>query len=138
MLSVQAPAAPASSPAETPEVPITVSFRRIRDMLKKPDVSRLTAPRPQADFSVEILEKQKFEDLLTLLGLGGGSPMPTVLFGGAASRPSSAADLTGLGRAALARLSKSRKARAERLAREEVARDLIAFCTLYECLPQKR
>ena len=135
LLAAQAPDSPSQATAAQPSLP--VSLTRIRKALNNPAVPRLTAPLPTADFSVLVLEKQRFEDLLLLLGLGGGSPMPTVLFGSAAVRPSSAADLTAIGGAVGRKLSRARRERRERLAREEVQRSLIEFCTVHECLPRK-
>lgn len=126
LLSVLAVQAPPDAPAAPP-----VSLSRIRQALKNP-VPRLTTPLPKADYSVDILEKQRFEDLLTLLGLGGGSPMPTVLFGGAGSRPSSAVDLFAI-KDPVAKIAAARRSRAERLAREEVRRSLVEFCSAHEC-----
>ena len=128
---------PASAPAEQPSPTLPVSLARIRASLKHQVSGRFAKPLTTADFSVDILEKQRFEDLLTLLGLGGGSPMPTVLFGSAASRPSSAADLSFVGGAVGRAIVEARRKRAERLAREEVARDLVEFCTINECLPRR-
>jgi hypothetical protein len=122
---------PPPDPASVRDLPVSLS--RIRDALKKPVSPRLTLPPPRADFRVEVLEKQRFEDLLTLLGLGGGSPMPSVMFGSAVSHPSSAADLSAIGRAAGRAIVEARRARAERLAREEVQRALIDFCATHEC-----
>ena len=131
LLGAQTPAVPPQAETTPP-----VSLTRIRAALKNPGASRLAAPLTRADFTVDILEKQRFEDLLTLLGLGGGSPMPTVLFGGAASHPSSAVDLFSI-KDPKAKIVAARRARAERLARDEVRRALVAFCAATECPPQK-
>jgi hypothetical protein len=120
-------------PDTAPVRNLPVSISRIRDALKKPAGPGLTLPPSRADFRVEVLEKQRFEDLLTLLGLGGGSPMPSVMFGSAVTHPSSAADLSAIGRAAGRAIAEARRERAERLAREEVQRALISFCATHEC-----
>jgi hypothetical protein len=118
---------------DSPSGNLPVSMSRIREALKKPAGPGLTLPPSRADFRVEVLEKQRFEDLLTLLGLGGGSPMPSVMFGSAVTHPSSAADLSAIGRAAGRAIAEARRERAERLAREEVQRALVSFCATHEC-----
>jgi len=130
-LATSQAASPPQGAAPPGNLPVSIS--RIREALKKPAGAGLTLPPPRADFTIEVLEKQRFEDLLSLLGLGGGSPMPTVLFGSAATHPSSAADLSAIGRSAGRAIAEARRQRAERLAREEVQRALIDFCATHEC-----
>jgi hypothetical protein len=72
----QAPASPSidsATAAETGELP--VSLERIREALKKSNPSILSGLDRQADFRIEIQEKQKLDELLKRLDVRAG-PVP--------------------------------------------------------------
>ena len=73
LLGVQEPAA---APGTLPARQLPVSFARIRQELKKPAPTRLFVPPSQADFSIQVIEKQRLQDLLSLLDFGGGPVAP--------------------------------------------------------------
>ena len=111
---------------------LPVSLSRIREALKKPD-PRLSAPRAKPDFSVDINEEQRFQDLVDLLDFSAIPVLPAVRFGGSQTQPLFNVSLSGIGQSVAKSVSKARRARAERLAREEVARALIQYCTTHDC-----
>ena len=120
---------------------LPVSLSRIREALKKPDRLRRLLPLPQADFSVQILERQRFADLLSLIDFGSGPVAPggwyahqqRQVLGQQQSQPLVNVDMTAIGNSVGKALSKARRDRAERLAREEVRRALVDFCAESEC-----
>jgi hypothetical protein len=113
----------AGSPASTT---LPSSLSKIRAGLKKPE-PRLTQPTVKADFRVEIAEEIRFEDLLSLIDFGSTSVMPSVMFGS----PSPTQPLVSYSLANQVigqKFAAARRARAERLAREEVRRALEEAC----------
>jgi hypothetical protein len=109
---------------------------RIREALKKPDGLRLRTPLARPDFKVEIYEAQRFQDLVDLLDFSASPVLPAVSFGGFAgsrTQPLFNVSLNGIGESVAKGISNARRARAERLAREEVERSLIQFCSSHEC-----
>ena len=139
LLGVQEPAV---APGNVPPRQLPVSFVRIRRELKKPAPPRLFVPPSQADFSIQVIEKQRFQDLLSLLDFGGGPVAPGGLYahqqrqvlGQQQSQPLFNADLLAAGGAVVKAISKARRARAERLAREEVRGALVDFCAARACI----
>jgi hypothetical protein len=132
LVAAQTPTpAPPAAGADLP-----VSIARIRDALKRPAPLRLP-PTPRSDFKVDVTETQRFRDLLDLIDFGGGASTPGGWLGyqrgmllGQRSQPLVSFD----GAPAVAgAISKARRARAEQLAREEVERALIQYCTTHEC-----
>ena len=111
---------------------LPVSLSRIREALKRPD-PRLSAPRAKPDFAVEINEQQRFQDLVDLLDFSAIPKLPAVFFGGSQTQPLFSTSLSGIGVSVAKSVSKARRERAERLAREEVQRALIQFCSSHEC-----
>src|SRR5437762_8452783 len=73
LLGVQEPAPP---PGNLPPRELPVSLGRIRQELKKPPPKRLFVPPSQADFSIQVIEKQRFQDLLSLIDFGSGPVAP--------------------------------------------------------------
>ena len=139
LLGVQEPAV---APGNVPPRQLPVSFARIRRELKKPAPPRLFVPPSQADFSIQVIEKQRFQDLLSLLDFGGGPVAPGGLYahqqrqvlGQQQSQPLFNVDVMAAGGAVVNAISKARRARAERLAREEVRGALVDFCAARGCL----
>jgi hypothetical protein len=113
-----------------PQLPVSLS--RIREALKKPE-NPLTSPQAKADFKVEIAEQQRFQDLVDLLDFSASPVVPAVLFGGSQTQPLVSVSLSGIGASVANSVAKARRARAERLAREEVERALSQFCASHEC-----
>src|SRR5262245_27338864 len=112
---------------------LPVSMNRIREALKKPPRLRVT-PETSTDFSVEINQEQRFKDLLDLIDFGSGPAIPGGLYGyqqqqvlGQQSQPLFNVNLSGIGQGIGSTISKARRDRAERLAREEVQRSLVDF-----------
>jgi hypothetical protein len=133
LLAVPAQEAAAQAPAEDAapgELPVSLS--RIREALRKPD-PRLSKPRAKPDFSVEINEEQRFRDLVDLLDFSAIPSLPVVRFGGSPTQPLFNVSLTSFGASVAKSVSKARRDRAERLAREEVERALFQFCSSHEC-----
>ena len=125
--------APAAEPTRS-ELPVSLS--RIREALKKPDGPRFGPPLARPDFKVEVYEAQRFRDLVDLLDFSASPVLPAVLFGGFAgsrTQPLFNVSLNGIGESVAKGISNARRARAERLAREEVARALNQFCSTHEC-----
>jgi hypothetical protein len=127
--SPQSAEAQAASPPP-PELPVSLS--RIREALKKPE-PRLTSPKVKADFKIEINEEQRFQDLVDLLDFNASPVLPAVSFGGSQTQPLVSFSANGAIQSLATSVSKARRARAERLAREEVARALNQFCATHEC-----
>ena len=124
-------AAAGQAAAAQPQLP--VSLARIRSALKKPE-GKLTTPLPAADFKVDVNEEQRFRDLLDLLDFNPNPMVPDVQFGrGTGTQPLVNFNASGAIQSAASGISKARRERAERLAREEVARALITFCETHEC-----
>ena len=132
----------APAPGNLPARELPVSLGRIRRELKKPEPKRLFAPPSQADFSIQVIEKQRFQDLLSLLDFGGGPVAPGGLYahqqrqvlGQQQAQPLFNVDLMAAGGAVVGAINKARRARAERLAREEVRAALIDFCAARGCI----
>ena len=150
MLSVPAAAllavnllAAAQNPAPPPQpvIParnLPISLARIREGLKRPEL--FLAARPRADFFVEINEKQRFQDLLALINFDSGPSIPGGWYSfqqaqmlGQKTQPLVSFNATGVAQAIGGAISQARRERAERLAREEVRRALVDFCTVNEC-----
>jgi hypothetical protein len=136
-MAAQTASVPPQSQAPSGNLP--VSMRRIRDALRKPEGLRVR-PAPRADFKVEINETQRFRDLLDLLDFGSGPVAPGGWYSsqqrqllGQQSQPLVSFDAAAMGQAVGSAISKARRARAERLARDEVQRALIEFCATHEC-----
>jgi hypothetical protein len=127
----------AAAPGELP-----VSLSRIRAALERPTTLRIE-PETKADFKVDVNEVQRFRDLLDLLDFGNGPAVPGGLYGyeqrrmlGQQSQPLFNIDVSGIGQSIGTAVAKARRARAERLAREEVRRALNDFCATRECPAQ--
>ena len=130
----------AQEQAAARELPTSLS--RIRAALKKPEPPRrLLKPPSQADFNVQILEKQRFADLLSLIDFGSGPVAPggwyaqqqRQVLGQQQSQPLFNVDMMAIGSSVGNAIGKARRERAERLAREEVQRALVEFCAEREC-----
>ena len=133
LLSVATQGIAAQAPAdEAAQRDLPVSLSRIRDALKKPD-PRLSKPREKPDFSVEINEEQRFQDLVDLLDFSALPSLQAVRFGGSPTQPLFNVSLSGIGVSVAKSVARARRERAERLAREEVQRALIQFCSSHEC-----
>ncbi|MEP7308429.1 MAG: hypothetical protein ABJA98_23240 [Acidobacteriota bacterium] len=133
LLAVPMQGTAAQAPAEdAAQRELPVSLSRIRDALKKPD-PRLSKPRAKPDFSVDINEEQRFQDLVDLLDFSAIPSLPAVRFGGSPTQPLFNVSLSNIGVSVAKGVSKARRERAERLAREEVQRALIQFCSSHEC-----
>jgi hypothetical protein len=119
---------------------LPVSLPRIRTALKKPP-PRIIAPKIEATFRVEINERQRFRDLLDLIDFGSGPVAPGGFYGyqqqqatgQRQSQPLFNVNMTGVIQNVGAEISKARRERAERLAREEVRRALVDFCAANDC-----
>ena len=131
LLALPPQGAAAQAPAED-AAQLPVSLSRIREALKKPD-PRLSKPRAKPDFSVDINEEQRFKDLVDLLDFSAIPSLPAVRFGGSQTQPLFNVSLSGIGVSVAKSVAKARRERAERLAREEVQRALIQFCSDHEC-----
>jgi hypothetical protein len=118
--------------AATPQAPLPFSLSRIREGLKKPE-GKLATPARQADFTVDIAEEQRFQDLVDLLDFSASPVLPAVWFGGSQTQSLFNVSLTGIGQSVARSVSKARRERAERLAQEEVQRALNQFCATHEC-----
>ena len=138
VMAAQTAGVPPQSQTASGNLPVSMS--RIRDALKRPEGLRVR-PAPKADFKVEINEAQRFRDLLDLLDFGGGPVAPggwyafqqRQLLGQQQSQPMVSFDAGAMGQAVGSAIAKARRARAERIARDEVQRALIEFCAAHEC-----
>jgi hypothetical protein len=131
LVPAQAPST--TTPADsTPRAELPVSLSRIREALKRPD-PRLSAPTVKPDFKIEVNEEQRFQDLVDLLDFSASPVLPAVWFGGSQTQPLFNVSVSGIGGSVARSVVKARRARAERLAREEVARALIQFCSTHDC-----
>jgi hypothetical protein len=137
VMAAQTASVPAQSQAPSGNLPVSLS--RIRGALNKPEGLRVR-PAPLADFKVEINEAQRFRDLLDLLDFGSGPVAPGGWYSaqqrqllGQQSQPLVNFDAGAIGQAVGSAISKARRARAERIARDEVQRALIEFCATHEC-----
>ena len=143
LLAVATPASAGQDPQPRPQSQgaLPISLSRIREALKKPDRLRGLLAPPQADFSVQVLEKQRFADLLSLIDFGSGPVAPggwyahqqRQVIGQQQSQPLVNVDLMAIGTSVGKALSQARRDRAERLARDEVRRALVDFCAEREC-----
>ena len=142
LLGVQEPAA---RPNMVPPRELPVSLGRIRQQLKKPVPKRLFVPPSQADFSIQVIEKQRFQDLLSLIDFGSGpgaqgglyAHQQRQMFGQITGQPISEApnvDVLAPAGALVKAIAKARRERAERLAREEVRGALVDFCAQRGCI----
>jgi hypothetical protein len=135
LLAVPA-AAGAAQAASAPQPELPVSLVRIRAALKKPD-GKLTASLPKSDFKVDVNEEQRFKDLLDLIVFSANPVVPDVHFPapfpGSRTQPLVSFSGNGVISSVAGGISSARRARAERLAQEEVERALIAFCSEHEC-----
>ena len=140
ILAVSTPSAQAQDKPAARDLPTSLS--RIRAALKKPEPPRrIMKPPSQADFNVQVLEKQRFSDLLSLIDFGSGPVAPggwyayqqRQVLGQQQSQPLFSVDMLSIGSAVGSAVSKARRDRAERLAREEVQRALVDFCAEREC-----
>jgi hypothetical protein len=145
------PAATSADAAANGDLP--VSLDRIRDALKKSDAPILTGLDRQADFRVEIEEKQKLEDLLKRLDVKAGpvpagglymyeqnrmlfNPVdrplmqPYAAFSGAELITIAIENLLGryLGKPLLNAMSQRARTSAQLAAEEAVRRDIAAYC----------
>jgi hypothetical protein len=138
LASLVAPQTPSvATPGDSaPRAELPVSLSRIREALKKPD-PRLAVPPPKPDFKIEVNEEQRFRDLVDLLDFSPSPVVPAVWFGpavgGSRTQPLVSMSVSDLGTAVVRSVTKARRARAERLAQEEVQRALIQFCASHEC-----
>ena len=137
VMAAQTAGVPTQGQAPSGNLPVSIS--RIREALKKPEGLRVR-PAPRADFKVEINETQRFRDLLDLLDFGSGPVAPGGWYSfqqrqllGQQSQPLVNFDAGALGQAVGSAITKARRARAERIARDEVQRALIEFCATHEC-----
>lgn len=139
LLSLQDPGA---ARAEAPRPELASSLSRIRTALKKPaPPRRLLRPPSQADFSIQILEKQRFTDLLGLIDFGSGPVAPGGLYayqqrqvlGQQQSQPLFNVDVLAIGNSIGNAVRNAWRERAERLATQEVRRALVDFCAEREC-----
>ena len=108
----------------------TASLDRLRAALDKPP-SRLTLPDRKPDFTVDIRERQRFEDLLPPIldfKVGPGVPQQSLFTSPFGSQPLFRVDLLAMGMAAAAVINEVRKARARRSAFEEVRRTIAEYC----------
>jgi len=137
LMAAQTAAVPPQKAAAASDLPVSIS--RIREALKKPDVLRIR-PMFRADFKVAINEQQRFRDLLDLIDFGSGPVAPGGWYSyqqqqmlGQKTQPLITFDVGAAGQAVGGAIAKARRERAERLAREEVERALIEFCSSHEC-----
>ena len=129
-MAVQSSAPPPQN--ADPPATLPVSLGRIREALKKQE-GKLAVPLPRADFRVDIAEEQHFQELVDLLDFSAIPALPAVRFGGSQTQPLFNVSLSGIGVSVAKSVAKARRERAERLAREEVQRALIQFCSDHEC-----
>jgi hypothetical protein len=125
--------------ADVSTATLPVSNERIRAALRRPP-PLLLSQKIQADFKIEILERQHFRDLLDLLDFSSGPLAPGGFYAyqqqqvtGRQTQPLFTVGLGGLAQSVTSAVSKARRERAERLAREEVRRALVEFCSAHEC-----
>lgn len=143
--------APASSSQDKSELP--VSLDHIRDGLKKPESAMLRGKNLPADFRIEIIEQQRIDDLLKKLDFKSGPAPAGGLYGFEQQRrlfnptdrplmqPYAAFNggelitialenliVRYLGGRALNAISRTERTRAEHAAREEVDREIAAYC----------
>ena len=139
LLAAEPAGAAQSAAAAATNLPVSIS--RIREGLKRPE-PRLSAPPIQADYRVSVDEKQRFEDLLLLLDFSG--TRATVPGGwnvfqhqqavaAGSSQPLVSVNAMGALTSTASAIVRARRERAERLAREEVERALIDYCSTHEC-----
>jgi len=127
-------------PDSVPARELPVSLPRIKSALKRPP-PRIMAPKIEATFKVDISERQRFRDLLDLIDFGSGPVAPGGLYGYEQqqamgqhqTQPLFNVDVSGVAQNIGTAISKARRERAERLAREEVRRALVDFCALNDC-----
>jgi hypothetical protein len=145
-----APASPEDAPA-TPDLP--VSLDRSREGLKKPDSPLIHTNELPADFRIEIVEQRKIDELLKKLDFKNGPAPAGGLYGyeqqrrlfNPTDRPlmQPYAAFSGgelitialenliaryLGGRLIDTVSAAERGRAERAAREEVEREIAAYC----------
>jgi len=138
-LAITAGSAAAGAEEPSPPRSLPVSLDRVRAALKKPEGLAARAEIP-ADFRVDIVEEQRFRDLLDLLDFGRGPAVPGGLYAyqqqqlfGRTAQPLFSVGLSGLGRSIGSAVADARRERAERLARKEVRRALDDFCAAHDC-----
>src|SRR5437870_5160254 len=92
-----------SPTADVSTATLPVSMDRIREALRRPP-GVLLSPKIQADFKIEILERQHFRDLLDLLDFSGGPVAPGGFYAyqqqqvlGQQSQPLFSMSLSGIG-----------------------------------------
>ncbi len=146
--------AAASNPQDAPQFSLPVSVERIREALaRSPDRPLFDAQYPEPDFRVEIDEWRRMQDILESLDFRTGPPPPGGLYGyeqqrltnDALRRPLSqpyaafnggelitlaiqSVAIKYLGGKALDAVSNAQRARAERIAREQVTRAIVQYC----------
>jgi len=127
-----------------PELPISVA--RIRSALDRPAPLRLTLPASHADFHIEIRVRPLYSPNLlgpveTLWTVPTGPVPPGGLHAFEQrqqlrqtwSQPMFSVDLLSIGSAVHRAIANSRRAGAEKAARDDVQRALAEFCATHDC-----
>jgi len=107
-----------------------VSLDRVRAALDKPP-SKLTLPEKQPDFSVDIRERKRFDQMvLPLLDVkvGPGFPQSALFTSPFGSQPLFSVDLMPVAVAAASAVNAARKAYAKHTAIQEVRARIAAYC----------
>jgi hypothetical protein len=143
-LGIQPPGDPTSATEVHPALPVSVA--RIRAALDRPSPLRLTLPDSHADFHIEIRVRPLYSPNL----LGPVETLWTVVPGPVPpgglrafeqrqqlretwSQPMIPVDLLSIGTAVRKAIANSRRAGAEKAARDEVQRALAEFCATHAC-----
>ncbi len=129
---------------EPPRHELPVSVARIRARLERTQVLRLTLIDRKPDFRVDIRARRFEEDLLGRLDFRSGPVPPGGLYAfeqrqrigpPGIAQPLMMVDVLAISRALHGAIANARRASAETAAREEVQRELAAFCAAHDCLP---
>jgi hypothetical protein len=143
-LGIQPAVEPTSDAALHPELPVSVA--RIRSALDRPAPLRLTLPESHADFHIEIRVRPLYSPNLlgpveTLWTVPTGPVPPGGLHAFEQrqqlretwSQPMFSVDLLSIGTAVHRAIANSRRAGAEKAARDDVQRALAEFCATHDC-----
>jgi hypothetical protein len=127
LITMAMAAAAPQQPGESDE-----SIAHVRAALEKPQPAlTLTLPERQADFSVTVTERERFEKLLPPIldfKLGPGLPQQELFTSPWGSQPIVSVDLMALAMAAAVGINELRKAHVRRAALEEVRQAIADYC----------
>jgi hypothetical protein len=107
-----------------------VSIERVRAALEQPP-SRLALPDKKPDFSIDIRERARFEQLVAPIldfTVGPGVPQSSLFGSPFGSQPLFRVDLLSAAMATASAVNAARKAYARHAARDDVRRAIAAYC----------